>query len=203
MFLILAAAAAAQLSAPQPIGYPTWFSSDDVYYRVAARGASQENLVRAIVRPDGSLQGCEVEGPSKDSELDRHTCNLVRQRARYRAARWMDGTAVHGVDRINIFWHMGLRDTIKHYDTDAELIVRRRPRGVTHVAVMLAVDERGTPVSCAVEPPRLPSWPTIPPEIADLACRQILAQYRAKPALDDRRVPVRSVQIARVRLRRW
>jgi TonB family protein len=194
--------AAAQLSSPEPIDLSKWFSPRDIYYRVAARGANQENLLRITIRPDGSLRRCEIEGPSRDVQLDNHACNLVRQRAKYRPATWIDGSPAYGVDRFNIHWQVGYADTVEHYDKDVDLIYRKPPKGVKYVAVMVAVDEAGSIVSCTGEP-RWAEPPKVPPEIIDLACRQVVAGYQPKPVVDERGAPVRSVQLARVRLKKW
>src|SRR6266567_3528158 len=97
-------ALAAQLSGPQPIDYSTWFSLDDNPRYL------QENrmtLVRAVVRPDGSLKNCEIESSSGDSRLDTYTCALVQKRARYTPARWINGSPTYGIDRMRVLWGPG------------------------------------------------------------------------------------------------
>jgi hypothetical protein len=190
---------AAQLSAPQPIKYPHWFSLDDnPAYLVTSKGL----IIRAVVRPDGALQGCEIEASSGDQRLDSFTCRLVTERARYSHARWIDGSPAYGVDRMRVIWGVGDPPPLR---ADVETTVEQLPKGVhspVGVHVMFAADETGQPLSCSAAAPRVASMPEENPRLVSVACIELIKGYKAIPPKNDAGKPIASVQNATVRISR-
>jgi len=191
-------ALAAQLSTPQPIKYPHWFSLDD---NPAYLVTSEALIIRAIVRPDGRLQGCEIEA-SSDQSLNAFTCGLVTKRAKYSPARWMDGSPAYGVDRMRVVWGVGDPPLLR---ADVETTVEQLPKGVhspVSVNVMFAADETGHPLLCVAASPRVASMPEENPSLVPIACNALIKSYRATPPKDDADKAVVSVQNALVHISR-
>jgi hypothetical protein len=191
---------AAQLTAAQPVKYPSWFSHDDVPLALIAENTWRRVTVRAVVRPGGMLQKCEIERSSGDPKVDAHTCKLLLKRAHYTPARWSDGSPAYGIVRLPVLWSVGRRPP-SDLPGDVEVTLSEIPSGegssIT-VGVVIAVDELGHAVSCAAEPAkaREPKPSSI---LYNLACERALSAYRAIPARDDNGRAVRSVQNAVVR----
>jgi hypothetical protein len=196
MFLALMA----QLAAAQPIKYPSWFSYDDVPVALIPEGTMRRVAVRVLIRPNGSLQGCEVELSSGDPKIDVYTCGLILKRARYSPARWSDGSPTFGVVRLPVVWSVGdVRPSLG--PGDLEITENRLPKGVrspAFVGTIFAADEQGRASSCMAEPATAGTPPS-DPTLVTVACARLIAAYRAIPARDENGKPVRSVQNARVR----
>jgi hypothetical protein len=83
-----------------------------------------------------------------------------------------------------------------------DLSVSRLPAGTkdkTRVSLMIAVDEAGRVVGCAQALPASKHFRgKLFPELAQIACQQLTAQFTAIPAKDSTGKPVRSVQTASV-----
>ena len=80
------------------------FSTDD--YPAAALRKGEEGLVAVglDIDADGSVGKCTVSESSGSGTLDAATCNIIRQRARYRPARDAEGGAMRGNDEMRIRW---------------------------------------------------------------------------------------------------
>lgn len=98
-----ALATAASLSAPAPLNY-IFYSGDDMpaYHQMA--GVTRITYIRLTVRPDATLQTCEVEDNGGDPKLGAFSCELAMQRARFAPARWIDGSPTYGVYRRTVTW---------------------------------------------------------------------------------------------------
>jgi hypothetical protein len=157
-------------------------------------GAVRTVSFRLTVRPDGSVQGCEIEIPSGKEKLDRLTCKLLRHRARYKGARGPDGEPAYAVVRNTLTWAV---NPVGAYQTplDAELRVSALPKGQRSpvaVRLIMAVDPEGRPSRCIAGEGK-PH-----PSLVRLACDQLLQSYKASPARNDAGETVASVQEARV-----
>jgi hypothetical protein len=194
-------ALAAEFSAALPINYSTWWSPDDMPAYVQLEGTTRVVLTRTVLKPDGTLDRCDVERTSGDAKLDAFTCALVVRRGKYTAARWLDGSPVYGVDRIPVTWAIE-GSARPDFPADMELSLGQFPKG-THagavVRISVAADEAGRPVSCAAEPKRWPGQHEDNPVLVDLACAQALRSYHVTAPKTDHGESARSVQSAMVR----
>lgn len=103
-------ALAAQLSAPWPVDYLHWWHPEDMPFDVQRGGVTRAVLARTTVRPDGTIQGCEVERGSGNSNLDAVTCQIFLKRGKFEPARASDGEPVFGVYRQIVTWAMNPED---------------------------------------------------------------------------------------------
>lgn len=184
---------AAQLTAAQPIDPVRWFYDADWEKLVGSKGHGL-TLFRVTVSPDGRAQDCAIEAASGVPELDKLTCDRVMQRARFRPAKWADGTPAYDVYRRTVLW---ADLTAFHYSfpVDVEIKVSGMPKGVsapTKLTVNFAVDAGGRRSSCEA------SDRDANPTLVSLACQQILANYPAIPAKNQAGVAVPSIQNATV-----
>jgi hypothetical protein len=200
----IALAAAAQLSAAQPINYDKWFFADDVLG--LPRGTWVVG-VRMVVRPDGSFKDCQIEY-QRTPHLAAHTCELLGHRAKYHAARWIDGSAAYGVDRFPIIWAIGGDPEHIFIPPDLDVYVDQLPRGVhsgTYVPVVIAVGADGKIEHCAADQRKdglseaLKGHVSSDPALVAAACQQSDATLRTFPAVGEGGKPVQSVQNALVR----
>jgi TonB family protein len=192
-------ALAAQLVAPEPVAM--WFSSNDFPSERIKEGNSGTVLLRVVVSPDGILRTCDVEESSGDAKLDEYTCRLTRKRAKFRAAKWLDGSPAYGVYRVPVVWLVPKNsgEFRKRLAPDVVLNVDRLPKGVgspATVSVVLAVDEQGRPSFCDAK--FRPKTSIAEQGLGPLACREVLKAYTAIPPKDDNGKPVRSVQAGSV-----
>ena len=203
--LILALAAASQLSAPVPKNLDRWFRDDDVpmYLMVQENGVWLVPF-RLNVAPDGTLKGCDVEISSGERRLDQLTCRLLMKRARFRPARSADGAAAYGVYRNYAKWAVSTSPAAppKVNYPDLDLTVQALPSGVkspAFVRVMFEVDANGRASSCTAEP--APSLDPISndPALVPTACEQLMASYKPIAAKDSAGAAIPSVQDALVR----
>jgi len=193
----------AQLSAPVPTNLHDWFVANDFPPYL---GAQSPHLwlvpIRIEVSPDGAITNCVVEASSGERLLDKLTCDLVRKRAKFRAARWLDGSAAYGAYRTRVNWVIvdSPQSLPQIYYPDLDLFVKALPSGssTSMVRVMFSVDEQGHTSSCVAEPgggiERAENLPALVP----IACEELLKSYTAVSAKDSSGRPVHSVQDALV-----
>jgi hypothetical protein len=173
---------------------------------VQEAGITRFVATRTTVRPDGRPQDCTVDPTSGDAKLDAYTCAIILRRAKFEAAKWIDGSPAYGVIRAPVIWSVGGppsdSEIEKAYPPDMTLSVNRLPAGAgksVKLALMLAVDESGRVVSCDQ---RLPGFTAVRaktfPELLPIACQQMKSQFIALPAKDAAGKAVRSVQTASV-----
>jgi hypothetical protein len=206
------ALAAAQLSLPVLVGgripdVRAVFSTDDFPAYLQGQIVSLTVRAATTVRPDGSVQYCVAEGSSGDPTLDAYTCSLIVRRARFSPAKWVDGTPVYGVVRVPVRWvsNMGPpseEEALRSGVPDLELSVNSLPKGarsIVGVSLEIAADEKGRPVFCAESgtsdgkngKPRFA-------ELVTIACQQVMANLKVRPAFDVSDKPVRSIQAVSV-----
>ena len=199
--LLSLVAVAASVSAPKPIGLLNWYRPDDMpaYHQIA--GITRRVHLRVTVRPDGSLQNCEVENDGGDAKLAAYTCILTLKRAEFEPAMWSDGTASYGVYRTAPTWAVGSPPSPNSVPGDLELDVDRLPKGEkspAFVTIMFAVDISGNPSSCSAVPPRS-RRDRSDPELVSIACEQWIKSLKATPAKNDAGEAVPSVQTGSVK----
>jgi hypothetical protein len=195
---MLSLALAAQLSAPLPNNPVNWFTPNDMPVAVQRGGISRGVITRAVVRPDGSLQACEVEVGSGLPQLDQVTCQLISRRGRFRPARWIDGSPSYGVHRMPVIWAM--EPPAPSFPADIELTVQQMPRGVRSpatVIVAFAADATGRPLACTLDKAEWRTTTETHPALAKAACDALTESFKARPARDPSGTAVRSVQTAR------
>jgi TonB family protein len=184
---------AAHLVAAQPIEPIDWFSDLQWERLVSQKGGHATNLVRVVVTPQGKPDDCIVEVTSGIPELDRQTCSLVMQRARFKPARGLDQVPVYGVFRKDFLW-ADLDAFNYSRPVDLEVVVSRLPKGLRApiaYSLTFAVDAAGKKSTCnAAE--------KMDPLLASIACEQIIANYPAVAAHTSAGAPVSSIQSARV-----
>jgi hypothetical protein len=207
-------ALAAQLSLPVPINAPApdihaLFSPDDMPAYVQIAGVNRFVRTRTTVHPDGTIQGCTVEGGSGDPSLDAYTCSIIQRRAKLQPGTWVDGSHTYAVVRVPVTWSIGRpaskSELERAYPSDLTLTLDRLPKGAerpTSLALMVAVDESGRVVGCS-ERPKDPKWDHTKtfPELVPIACQHMMSDFTATPAKDASGKAVRSVQSAFVAFR--
>jgi hypothetical protein len=200
--LWIAVAAAAQLSAALPVNYSRWWSPDDVPASVRTQGVTREVPYRAVIRPDGTLDHCEVEQSSGDTSADAITCSTIMKRGKYLPARWIDGSPAYGVDRVVATWRASPEAIApKPIGPDIELAVNELPAGVSSPAgilVAVAVDEKGQLESCVADPPRWLGQPQPNATLVQVACDEVMKNFKATPVRDAGGQAVRSIQTVSV-----
>ena len=104
--LSLATAAVPPAPAPQPIGIAGWITASD--YPPLARRRGVEGLVsyRLDVDAAGTVTGCSVTLSSGQASLDQPTCDLLRQRSRFKPARDASGKAVGASYSGRVRWRL-------------------------------------------------------------------------------------------------
>lgn len=199
------AAPATLLSQPQRLNFDKWISPDDMPAVVQMTGVSRRVITRINVGPDGAIRSCEVAIASGDDALDRHTCKLVMERGKYTPAKWIDGSATYGIDRVTYNWAVEFPAPPRSDVGDLSLTVPALPKGVRSpagIAVAVAVDESGKPIAC--NNPRFagrdPLFDVRNAELVSTACMEVMQSFTAQPLkdADGRNVP--SVQLMSVRL---
>jgi hypothetical protein len=202
---------AAQLTLPVALGLSSpdvrsVFTGDDMPAYVQMAGITRFVPTRVTIASDGKQQDCAVERGSGDAKLDALTCLIIRKRAKFQAAKWLDGSPAYGVLRVPITWAIGSppsKDEYrKAYPADMELTVNRLPAGAhrrADVSLSIAVDESGRVVGCSERPPVSPhDHAKRFPQLVLVACQQMTSGFTAVPAKDSAGKPVRSVQNAAV-----
>lgn len=190
-------ALAAQLSAPVPIDFLKWWSPDDMPAYHQINGVTRWLTYRVTVKPDGSIQACDVEISSSDRYLDSLSCNIIKKRAKLAPAKWTDGSPVQGVFRAGVTWAVGddpppnLRPPDLTVKVDQ---IPKRARSSGYAKVMFAVDEHGRVSDCAEYPENER------PELVDVACQAVIESYKATAAAGPNGYAVRSVQNAEVKV---
>lgn len=80
------------------------FSNDD-YPQSAIRSEEQgTTAVSLSIGPDGRVSGCNITSSSGSSALDQATCNIIKRRARFTAAKDQNGQPTTGSFSQRIKW---------------------------------------------------------------------------------------------------
>ena len=83
-----------------------WVTTDDYRSSWINRELTGVARFRVQVGTDGRVKQCTVTVSSGHSELDRATCDLVTQRARFEAARNTDGEKTTGSYSSAVAWQL-------------------------------------------------------------------------------------------------
>lgn len=190
-------ALAAQLSAPVPTNLERWFSHNDVPIGELEFDKPKIVPFRAVVAPNGKLQDCQILFSSGSAAVDRLTCKLVKQRARFKPAIGLDGKPAYGAYRSAATWVIteGSRPDSTPVFSDIELTINRLPGGVRSpapVRVMFAVDRQGHASSCAGEGPEYDA------ALVKIACAELTKGFTPLPVKTVSGTVVDSVQDATV-----
>jgi hypothetical protein len=205
-------ALATQLSLPTPSNtripdVRAIFSYDDVpAYLIQKGNVNLTVYTRTTVTPDGTIQGCVAEVSSGDRKLDAYTCALIAKRAKFRPARWVDGSAAYGVIRVPVRWVVrngppSTDDSLRWTVPDVDLSVNHLPKGahsIVGLSLQVAADENGRPVSCAEWQPSKNDAGKHYPELVSIACQQVTAGLTLSPPVDAAGKPMHSVQTVSV-----
>ena len=191
-----------QMTAAQPVGLQGLIRVDDMPDYVLQGSKSYRVQTWTLVAPDGKPLKCDVEYPSGERRLDKHTCSLIMKRAKFGPVKWTDGTPAHGLYRMAIGWSFN-----RPMPTEADLTIAvvKLPKGMASPAflrLIVAVDELSQPQSCSSEPRLFESTPT--PDNAALvaaACSEFLKRWKFITPADDSGRPVRTIQNASVEVR--
>lgn len=196
--LAIAIAAASQITAPTLVGDLSQWSWKELPFSVQAAGIPRVASTRTTVRPDGSVERCDVEQSSGNATVDSATCRIMLTKTAFEPARGPDGSALFGVVRQVVIWapygalHLDPRGSFKFE-------VARLPHGFRlpyAVQVAFAVDEQGHISSCLRQPvPGEIGWNT---DVVRLACERLLDGRTVAPATNDAGVAVPSIQDASV-----
>ncbi|HEX3422659.1 MAG TPA: energy transducer TonB [Sphingomicrobium sp.] len=198
-------ALAAVVSAPLPTNLHDWFGQRDTPAYVTQRGRGPWTVgVRVTVRPDGSIQGCQIESASGIPDLDGLTCRLILDRAKFKPAKWIDGSSVLGIYRTFVEWGVSdpFGNRLELSSADLDVLVQGLPSNIHSPALvrtMFAVDALGQISSCTAEPGPALVQIDQDPALVSVACDQLVRSYRAKPARDSSGSSIPSVQDAQVR----
>ncbi len=201
MVIVAFLAATLQISAPAILNLP-WFNGSDFPQNLLGRASGTWWVGYAVtVAPDGHVVRCEIEATSGIASLDKHTCAIIQQRARFAPARLSDGSTSYGVHRNVVTWNIDARQMSLADTADLQLSVDHLPEGLkspSTVRVMFAVDTFGKVSSCVASPTLFPGGPPNSLTLVQLACDQLLRTYTPKPARNATGNAVPSVQDARV-----
>jgi protein TonB len=105
--LLAAAAQAGAATPPQPLQAIAATITGDDYPAEAMRNGAQGTVGFTVaVDATGQVTGCTIDAGSNDASLDRATCDIVRQRAHFRAARDSAGRAVAGRFSATLAWRL-------------------------------------------------------------------------------------------------
>ncbi|HEX6741902.1 MAG TPA: energy transducer TonB [Sphingomicrobium sp.] len=140
------------------------------------------------VRPDGTVRDCTVTAQSGLPKLDQITCTSMMRRARFKPAKWSDGSAVFGVYRSSAVW--GVEGASVALPADAKLSVKALPsdvRGSAIADIAFEAASDGRVAHCI----RVGTASDV--RLVAAACDWLLASYKAVPVLDAGK-QVRSVQ---------
>lgn len=145
---------------------------------VAAVGISRFVFTQTTVGPDGKARDCTVERNSGDARLGVYTCAVIMDRARFEAAKWVDGSSVYGVIRAPVTYAIDSwpseSEQLRAYPPDMALSVNRLSAGAgarVKVNLAIAADENGRVVGCIERPPfSSHARDKHFPELIDIAC---------------------------------
>jgi hypothetical protein len=190
--LLLFAAAASALSAPEPKKPGSWWSYDDVPTQMLQDEVTYIVGYSLVVDPQGKIRECRIESTSGLPQLDKYTCKLATRRARLDPATNAAGEPVFGAYRQYASFWMG--DTFPKPredwgDLKVTVAAARIPDGKTkHVWLALSVDAVGIPTDC------VPTKREKEFQLAQDVCPAAMANLRLPPVLDDKGTYVPSVQ---------
>ncbi len=102
----LATASATWAGEPEPINRESWVTVADNHPDADRLGLEGTVQVDLLVDEAGVVTECRVVQGSGHAVLDEHTCTLLADRARFRAATDQSGRAVRGRFRHALTWQV-------------------------------------------------------------------------------------------------
>lgn len=175
---------------------------EDYPARAIEKSLSAAALVRVLVDPKGRIAACDTLTVRGDAMLAREVCARLRRRT-LDPAHFADGSpAWSQAVTVGRFYTPGGADSDEIArlgpEPDAELTVQRLPSGAASadVRVVLAVDEQGKAVDCAIDP--RPPYGTTPALAAAVCANKTMLGTAAVSGPDGR--PLRYVTPRTVRL---
>jgi TonB family protein len=196
LILMLAAAVLPGFSsairpATPPVG---WLSHKDYPVDAVINQRTGTARVRLEIKPDGSPSGCDVIDSSGVRSIDEATCLALLGRARFAPIRGPGDEPLAAVYSHTAVWTLpGIRNSVRPAAFDLEVGVTALPAGVkspARITTQLIVGADGAIESCSAD-----SGDAIP-VLGKVACDQVKALLKARPARDASGAPVRSIQVA-------
>jgi hypothetical protein len=188
-----------------PLNLNNWFYAEDTPRYLTEKDNGLWLVgVRLTITPAGTLEGCEIESTSGIPQLDDFSCRTLIRRAKFKPARWTDGTSAVGVFRTSVRWAVSdvPFDISNVSKPDLDLSVQSLP-GKVHspelVYIMFSVGTSGELADCSAEPNSVSGRVDSDPTLVEVACEQLSKSYKPTPARDDKGNPVPSVQNGLVR----
>ena len=202
---VSAPTSASLIQGPTPVNWTSWPSQSGMSPDLLERGTNAWTIrTRLTVRPDGTVQSCEVESGTDNKTLDKFTCGMFERRAKFRPAVWSNGSPSYGVFRFAFEWTRAVPPPSKSSHVDLNVRVDRKTyaeRVAAFVHVVFTVDGDGQIGECSGAAPFDSGIATNPPTLVPIACEAVIHRYRPRAAKDESGEPVRSVQNAIVRIK--
>lgn len=182
---LFASLLSASVIAAAPANPLPWFTFDDYPQKAFDREWKGNATFELLVAPDGKPAKCTITHSTGYDILDRTTCFIAMQRARFTPARGPDGGDVYGVYRSQVIWHRPDQDKLQgEPGPDLEVTIAALPSGAKDPpAVKLAyfVDAQGNPSACTP----LPDSKVQPKPLLDAACAQLFGRIQRSPVTTD------------------
>ena len=174
----------------------SWLSDDD--YPALARQQGEEGrvLFRLLISPAGKVDLCEILESSGSAQLDQQTCALMFVRAKFKPARDEQGKAIYATVTRSSLWHLTKKIPYQKPPADIEISVSALPTGVSNpllTNVWAIIDETGAIRACQ------PRASQIAPAVKAIACQQVHANWKPRPAINSQGHPVSTLQSVSVK----
>jgi TonB family protein len=161
-FLLFAAASAEQPPKLHPV-----FSLADYPQEALQRGEQGTVFVRLLIDAAGQVDTCTIIQSTGYPDLDRHTCTLIRTRARFVPAKDGDGRPVFGLFRVPVTWALGRAPEVT-VNPAFDVTINHGPPGV-HLPLEVKISYLVTPTGAITNCHQSDS--DGPPELFDVACK--------------------------------
>jgi TonB family protein len=192
LWIALAAAAAAAPDKLKPI-----VMADDYPATAVRKGEEGYVVAQAVVAPSGVVDNCSIVVSSGFLELDRATCAIIKNRARFTPAKDIDGRKIFGVYRAPVTWSLG-RFRAPPPAPDLDVTINQAPAGASlplQIEVSYRVSAGGNVDDC-----HLSSSQSAPQVLVNLAC-QAVARPPVEIIKDHNGRPVDAMNYAKARFR--
>ncbi|MFY9351581.1 MAG: energy transducer TonB [Sphingobium sp.] len=184
---LFAMALAAALTRATPANSAAVWITDADYPR-GAYDRREEGFVAfsLLVAPDGRTVRCSITRSSGFAELDQKTCAALTARTRFKPAKDENGVPIYDTYSGGLMWWHPTRNGIPARGAspppppvDLHFTVKKLPDGSKEqiVGIAVRVDPSGHAVFCQ---PSDPKGSALSIKLADVACTQVKAGYRAE-----------------------